>query len=280
MILKRVLLGFLAAALLPALVYAGGGELKIITLQHQFPQEILPTVQSMVGEGGTASAVQNNLLIRTTPERMSQIEQVIATLDVEKSNLRITVSHDSSLRSQGQRFGASGTVRSGDVAVRIPSNGSSTTSRGRQQDGLQLDMDEQQSDIGQRGSEFITVLEGERAFIRVGQSVPFTSQWMQLTQRYRVIQSTTEYRDITTGFAVRPRLIGNQVELEITPRISQLNSSGITDFQQLSTVVRVVRGQWLDLGGTMQSRDEVSRFILSRSSAGQSGENNVMIRVD
>ena len=276
MILKRVLLGFLAAALLPVLVYAGGGELKIITLQHQFPQEILPTVQSMVGEGGTASAVQNNLLIRTTPERMSQIEQVIATLDVEKSNLRITVSHDSSLRSQSQRFGASGTLRSGDVAVRIPPGGS----RGRQQDGLQLDMDEQQSDINQRGSEFITVLEGERAFIRVGQSVPFTSQWMQLTQRYRVIQSATEYRDITTGFAVRPRLIGNQVELEITPRISQLNSSGITDFQQLSTVVRVVRGQWLDLGGTMQSRDEVSRVILSRSSGGQSGENSLMIRVD
>ena len=275
MILKRVLLGLLVV-LLPGLVYAGGGELKIITLQHQFPQEILPTVQSMVGEGGTASAVQNNLLIRTTPGRMSQIEQVIATLDVEKSNLRITVSHDSSLRSQSQRFGASGTLRSGDVAVRIPPGGS----RGRQQDGLQLDMDEQQSDIGQRGSEFITVLEGERAFIRVGQSVPFTSQWMQLTQRYRVIQSTTEYRDIITGFAVRPRLIGNQVELEITPRIAQLNSSGITDFQQLSTVVRVVRGQWLDLGGTMQSRDEVSRFILSRSSAGQSGENNVMIRVD
>jgi len=276
MILKRVLLGFLAVAVFPCIVYAGGGELKIITLQHQFPQEILPTVQSMVGEGGTASAVQNNLLIRTTPERMSQIEQVIATLDVEKSNLRITVSHDSSLRSQGQRFGASGTVRSGDAAIRIPPSGS----RGRQQDGLQLDMDEQQSDTGQRGSEFLTVLEGERAFIRVGQSVPFTSQWIQLAQRYRVIQSTTEYRDITTGFAVRPRLIGNQVELEITPRISQLNSSGITDFQQLSTVVRVVRGQWLDLGGTMQSRDEVSRAILSRSSAAQSGENNVMIRVD
>jgi len=276
MILKRAFLVFLAAVLSSGIVYAGGGELKIITLQHQFPQDILPTVQSMVGEGGTASAMQNNLLIRTTPERMSQIEQVIATLDVEKSNLRITVSHDSSLRSQSQRFGASGTVRSGDVAVRIPSSGS----RGRQQDGLQLDMDEQQSDINQRGSEFLTVLEGERAFIRVGQSVPFTSQWVQLTQRYRVIQSTTEYRDITTGFAVRPRLIGNQVELEITPRITQLNSSGITDFQQLSTVVRVVRGQWLDLGGTMQSRDEVSRYILGRSSGGQAGENNLMIRVD
>lgn len=272
----------LAILWLPTIALAGGGNLKIITLQHQFPQEILPTVQSMVGEGGSASAVQNNLLIRTTPERMSQIEQVIATLDVPQSNLRITVSHDASLSTQTQRMGASGRIGVDHVQIDVAPAGGRPGGYRQNRDGrqVQLDFDQQQRDSRQQGSEFITVLEGQPAFIRVGQSVPFTSQWVQFTLRYRVTQSATQYRDITTGFAVRPRVIGNQVELEITPRISQQNSLGNVDFQELSTVVRVTKGQWLNLGGTMQSRDEVSRAILSQASGSQSGNNSLMIRVD
>lgn len=281
-LLRRTRRLLLILLLLPAMALAGGGNLKIITLQHQFPQDILPTIQSMVGEGGSASAVQNNLLIRTTPERMSQIEQVIATLDVPQSNLRITVSHDASLSSQTQRMGASGRIGNDDVQIDVAPAGGRVGGNRKNRGGnqVQLDFDQQQRDSRQQGSEFITVLEGQPAFIRVGQSVPFTSQWVQFTQRYRVVQSATQYRDITTGFAVRPRLIGNQVELEITPRIAQQNAAGNVDFQELATVVRVTRGQWLDLGGTMQSRDEVSRAILSQANSSQSGSNSLMIRVD
>lgn len=249
-------------------------EFKIITLQHRFAQDLLPVVQPMVGEGGTASAINNQLLVRATPERMVAIEQAVAALDVSRKNVRITISHDDMQQARLDRLGISGRVRSGDVRM-----GVGEVQPGMR-DGAQLDVDRGQTSMSQRGSEFVTVLDGERAFIRVGQSVPYTQQWALFTQRYLSIQQTTEFRDITTGFAVRPRYIGDQLELEIAPRIARFNNSGFIDFEELATTVRVTPGQWFDLGGTMKSKDEVSRAILSNQQGVEARTTSLMIKVD
>lgn len=270
---KLWLIGFLVLAASVATNTAWAeDEFKIITLRHRFAQDLLPTMQPMVGEGGSASAIDNHLMIRATPERMQAIEQVIATLDTERKNVRITVSHNNDSQNQRDRVGVSGRVRSGDVEVEIPP--------GTVVDGVRVDVDSRRSSGSQRGSEFVSVLDGERAFILVGQSVPYTQQWVTLTQHYLTVQQTTEFIDISTGFAVRPRYIGGQVELEITPRIAGLNRAGFIDFEELSTVVRVTPGQWFDLGGTMQSRDDVSRAILSRQSGSGSRNTGLAIKVD
>jgi hypothetical protein len=99
-------------------------------------------------------------------------------------------------------------------------------------------------------------------------------------RRYVSVQRTTEFVDITTGFAVRARSIGNEVEVEITPRIAKLNQQGFIDFEELSTVIRVNKGEWFDLGGTMQQNDEVSRAILSKQNNSQSQDNHLEIRID
>ena len=246
-------------------------EFKMITLQHRFAQDLLPIVQPMVGGDGNASAIDNHLLIRAAPERMAAIEQVVATLDVSRKNVHITVSHDDISQSQRNRVGVTGRGRVGNVEVQLPQGA---------RDGVRLDIDSGSNSASQQGSEFVTVLDGERAFIRVGQSVPFTQQWVQLTQRYPSVQQSTEFRDITTGFAVRPRYIGDQLELEITPRIARLNNAGFIDFEELSTIVRVAPGQWFDLGGNMQSRDEVSRAILSQQQGADGRATRLMIKVN
>lgn len=246
-------------------------ELKIITLQHRFGQDLLSAIQPLVGEDGTASAVDNHLFIRATPERMQAIEQVITTLDVMRKNVRITVSHSDSSQNQGSRAGVSGRARVGDVEIQ--------TSRGAP-DGVRLDIDNRQSSSVRSGTEFVTVMDGERAFIRVGQSVPYTQQWIQLTRQYMSTSQTTVFQDITTGFAVRPRYIGDQVELEITPRIASLSHGNVVDFEELATIVRVAPGQWFDVGGNMQSRDDVSRAILSQRERSGANSSHLRIKVD
>jgi hypothetical protein len=100
------------------------------------------------------------------------------------------------------------------------------------------------------------------------------------TQRYAEVVQSTEFHDITTGFAVIPHYSGDEVEMEIMPRIAGISSNGIVDFEALSTRVRVKPGQWFDLGGTMQVRDEVSRAILDTRSDTASGSTSLMLRVD
>ena len=250
------------------------GDFKIITLQHRFAEDLLPTIQPIVGNDGTATGINNQLIIRTTPERMAEIEQLVATLDVERQNLRITVSHQSNQQLQNRDISVQGKKRFGNVEI-----GTSRFPRTRQ-DGVQIGVDDSSTNSTSSSNQFINVADGERAFIKVGQAVPFSQEWVILTQRYITVQRTTDFIDVSTGFAVRPRSIGNQVELEITPRIAKLNQSGFIDFEELSTVVRVSKGEWVDIGGIMQQKDDVSRAILSKQSSSQSQTNQLSIRVD
>lgn len=248
-------------------------QLRIISLQHRLAEEVLPSVQQLVGPGGVASAVGNKLLVRTTPERLAQVEQVVAMLDVERKPLRITVSRNRQQQDVSRNLGVTGTVRRGDVAVRVPDR------YGRASSGVGVEMGQRDLTVGERASEFIRVLDGGRGVISVGQSIPYTERWVMLTRRYISSQETVRFHDVTTGFSVHPQLIGDEVELEIAPRMAAL-SGGVIEFQELATTVRIPLGEWLDLGGTMQARDEVSREILSGGTSETRGGSQLWIRVE
>ena len=269
----RASLCFLFAMLFSVTAMAAT-EFKIITLQHRFADDLLPIIQPLAGEDGVVTGMQNQLIFRTSPENMAEIEQVIASMDVARSNLKITVNRQNNLDSTQHGVDVSGRKRIGNAAI-------STNRYPRQaRDGVQIDIQNNSSTTKQNSQQFINVVDGEFAFIQVGQSVPFTQEWRIFTHRYTHIQRTTEFIEVSTGFAVRPRSIGGHIELDITPRIAQLNQQGFIDFEALSTVVRVNKGEWFDLGGAMQRNDEVSRAILSFKNKAQTQNNVLNIRVD
>ncbi|MDZ4142521.1 MAG: nodulation protein NolW [Methylotenera sp.] len=251
-------------------------DFKIITLQHRFAEDILPVIQPLAGNDATVTGIQNHIMIRANPKKMLEIEQAIVTLDVVHQNLKITVSRQHNLQAESDTVAVSGRKRIGNVT--ISTNQYPGTANAR--NGVQVELENNQSQSRNSSNQFINVIDGGQAFILVGQSVPFTQEWLTLTQRYAGVQRTTEFIDVSTGFSVRARSLGNQVELEITPRIAQLNQQNFIDFEELSTVVRVNKGEWFDLSGTMQQKDEISRAILSRQTSRQSQENAFAIRVD
>ena len=249
-------------------------EFKIITLQHRFAEEILPAIKPLIGDDGTATAMQNNLIIRTSRNNMAEIEQLINSLDSVRQNLKITIRRNTNNDIGQSRTEIAGRRRIDNVTVQTGGRGIN------KQNGLALNIENYHSKSNVSNEQFIRVADGEQAFILVGQSVPYTQEWISLTHRYLGIQRSTAFVNIDTGFAVRPRTIGNQVELEITPRFSQLNRNGLIDFTTLTTIVRVNRDDWLDIAGIMQQKDEVSRAILSLQSNNQTLNNQLLIRVE
>lgn len=249
-------------------------EFKIITLQHRFAEEILPAIRPLVGNDGTASAMQNNLIIRTSPANMAEIEQIISTLDTARQNLKITVNRNSNLSTSGSSAEVNGHKRIGNVSIKTDN------SHRIIRDGVALNIENQQSKSKLGNTQFIQVIDGEKAFISIGQSIPYTQEWVNFTQRYISVQRTTEFVTIDTGFAVRPRMIGNQIELEVTPRFSQLNQRGVIDFEALTTTIRTSRGEWVDLAGIMQQKDDVSRAILSWKTNYQASNGQLLIKVE
>lgn len=252
---------------------AAATAFKIITLQHRFAEEILPAIIPLVGEDGTASAVQNNLIIRTSPANMANIEQLISTLDTARQNLKITVIRNQNSSMTGSEAEVSGHTRSGNISV-------TTGTRRAIRNDVAVNIENQQHGSNASSTQFIQVADGERAFISVGQSIPYTQEWISLTQRYTTVQRTTEFVNIDTGFTVRPRILGNRIALEITPVFSQLNQRNMIDFESLSTTIMAKRGEWIDITDNMQNKDDVSRAILSWGSSQQSSQSKISIRID
>lgn len=247
-------------------------ELKIITLQHRFADDLLPTITPMVGTDGTATGLRNQLIVRASPERIREIEMIVKQLDTVRENRRITVNRSANQNIQSNRIDTNGKVQIGEVTI-------GNNKRAKPNSG-NIYIEETTKTTQQSSSQFLNVLDGERAFIRVGQYVPFTQEWLTITSRFTQIERTTDWQEISTGFAVRPRTLGNQVELEITPRIARLDTQGYIDFEELSTTLRVQLGEWVDIGSTMQNHDEVSRKILGIRNSYSNEHSGLMIKVE
>ncbi len=251
-------------------------EFKIITLQHRFASDLLPVIEPMVGPDGTANGIDNQLIVRASPERMHEIEAIVTKLDAARTNRKITVRSGQTAQSEQTKVDARGAVKVGKVTV--------ANDRRARPDSAHVEAGQTNRSTQQTGQQFINVLDGERAYIRAGQIVPFTEEWISLTRRYVRVERFTDWREISTGFAVRPRTVGNpenrQIELEITPRISSLDGRGQIDFEELSTIVRTTLGTWIDLGATMQKNDDVSHKILGFSANYSSTESSLQIRID
>lgn len=251
-------------------------EFKIFSLQHRFASDLLPIVEPMVGADGTANAIDSQLIVRAQPERMREIEALVANMDIARVNRKITVSTSNNMQSQRERVEAKGATKVGKVTI---SNDRKAQNSNKPNSG-RVDIENSSSNTQQSSNQFINVLDGERAFIRVGQLVPFTQEWVTITRRYIQVDRFTDWREVTTGFAVRPRTIGNEVELEITPRIARLNNQGYIDFEELTTVIRTSLGAWVDIGGTMQQNDEVSRKILGFLNSSSQQNSTLSVKVD
>ncbi|EUJ11388.1 type II secretory pathway, component PulD [Methylophilaceae bacterium 11] len=247
-------------------------ELRVFTLQHRFAQDLYAAISPLVDESGTVTGMNNQLIVRATPAQLAEIEAVIAQLDVARVNRRITVQSQQNQQSTMDNTQISGNVRRGRVI--IGNNPNAAPNSGR------IDVTRNEQHTTQNSQQFLQVVDGERAYIRVGTLVPFTQEWITLTRRYAQVTRSTDWVEVSTGFAVRPRTIGNQVELEITPRISNGYGQQSIDFETLSTIVHVSLGEWVDIGQTMQQRDDVSRKILGSQTGTSYQKSGLSIKVD
>ena len=135
---------------------------------------------------------------------------------------------------------------------------------------------------GSTFDQVVRVQDGQRAFIRIGQSVPVAERVVTLTgRRATVVAEGVRYQDFTSGFDVRPRVRGETVELEITPRLTNPNTAdGTYRFQELSTTVTARLGEWIDLGSVLGESSEVNREILQSTRSRTNERATISIKVE
>ncbi len=139
-------------------------EFKIITLQHRFASDLLPIIEPMVGVDGTATGMNNQLILRANPDRMREIEETVAKLDAARVNRKISVKTSNSMQSQHEQVEASGTAKVGKVTI----SNDRRAQNSNKPNSARVEVESSSRNSSQNANQFINVLDGERAFIRVG----------------------------------------------------------------------------------------------------------------
>jgi len=272
----RLTVTALLVALIAVLASAGvsAEEMRVIQLKHRPAGEIIPLIRPLLGPEDALSGTDYRLIVRTSDRNLKDIERLLAQLDVAQRQLRITVEQRVADDRDTTSHSVEGEVKIGDKArIKLPENSSDNRGLVVQKDKLRFRTGQRTTTDRNEATQTVMTLDGQRASIRIGQSVPHVKQILALGRRQILIAQGIELQDVTTGFDVLPRVHGDRVRMEITPRLSTLRdpATGLADFQELSTTVEVRLGEWIDLGTILGHRNEIDRAILE-SAATESGE--------
>ncbi len=283
---RPFLFAFLASLLSMApapLTHAAESELRVIPLKHRLADEVVPVVRPLLAPGESVSGMDSRLIVRAAPRTFAQIERLLADIDTPRRNLRISVRHAGESERVQDSQGVSGDMRRGNTRM-VVTNGTGGTGVGRAApDGnLQLHSERRVTTKRDASTQDLTVLDGGRAFLRVGESIPQVQPFLALVGNRVTVMSGIQYYDVTTGFEVEPRVLGERIQLAVTPRLAFRSNQGTqtVNFQELRTVVTVKPGEWVDLGGTVESTNEVNRQILSTRRSTDNENSRFLIRVD
>ena len=262
---------------------------EIIPLKYRQADQLIPVLQPLLGRDASISNFQNQLVIRATPVEMAQVKNVLASLDTPPRRLMITVRQDSDVSGSRREAELSGSIGNDQARVTVPGSGSREGGNVVLRDGddrLRARVVDSSQAGGERTAQTVQVLEGYSAFIRAGESQPVRNRQVVRTmvngQWVDRVVETTDYREATTGFNVRPRLQGEMVTLDIDPQRETFDEQrrGAVNVQRVSTTVSGRLGEWMDLGGISEERSNDSSGILSTRSVRSSDRRGVQVKVE
>lgn len=283
----KFLVCFLAVLFSTLPVHAGNMSLEIIPLQHRMTDDVVDILRPLVAPGGTVTGMNNQLIIKTTPENLAELKRVIQSLDRTPRQLIISVRQDSGGRVESQRHSVDGRYSTGDVSV-----GAGVPHRGR--DGLVISAEDEDGNIiryQNRNSvtrstddNMFTVhaTEGYPALINTGRSIPVPNRTAYATPGGVVVTDSVEYINADSGFYVLPRLNGNQVTLLVAPRLTRVapGRAPVLDVKDVETTATGQLGEWIELGGINQNFRDSNRETLSSSNVSGNELHSVLIKVD
>jgi type II secretory pathway component GspD/PulD (secretin) len=268
MLIKLRLLALLSGLIIIGMSGTARADVEVIALKYRNAEQLLPMLRPLVEPGGAVSGMQNQIILRASRRNIEELRRVVASIDTQPRRLMISVRQDTAENVQGGAAGVAGTINSrggGEI-------------RGQVFDSRNV------SD--ERISQRLQVLEGYPATINVGQSVPVPSRSVTggvtgANQGFLIAETVT-YRDIGTGFEVVPRVSGDMVQLEISPRRETPGNAGpgSVNSQRITTTASGRLGEWFELGGASQQESRQNSGLTYGSSGERRDIRRVWVRVE
>jgi type II secretory pathway component GspD/PulD (secretin) len=262
----RLLLIFMLLSGKPAL--AEQTVIEVIPLANRPASEIQPLLEPLLEYTDHVVANGSNLVVKTTPERLTEIKALVSELDTRLNNLIITVIQSRHLTAD--ELNAAARVRiSGPIDD--PSKARASVYGHYYQNRNQYASESTQT---------IRTLEGNTAYIQAGSAYPAENVQIYDSGYGPIISTTTGFIDTTTGIAVTPRLSGEQAILDVSPWSDRLNARGQIETQGAQTTIRVKLGEWVELGGINEDSQNNSNGNLARIQQLNQNRLHILVKVD
>ncbi len=264
-------------------------ELEVIQLQHRSAEELLPVIRPLLDPDDVAHGMNYQLILRTSPRHLEEVRELLHRLDVAARSLKVTVMQDVDAETATRLTRISGDVGlSRDARVRIPAGGNNdglNVELGQGSDRINANIVSTRSLERDHKTQQLRVLEGNRALVKSGQSVPVPQR--RVIQRWwgTEVVDSTEYHQVDSGFYVLPRVNGERVTLEISAQNDSLSASGnssypVTNVQRTESTVSGYLGEWIALGGIDQQRESDGSSLSSSDTGKNQSKRNVLIKVE
>lgn len=279
--MKKSILGMLLAFSSPHAL----AEVEVIQLHYRSVEEVLPIVRPLLDADGGASGLNGQLILRGSASNIEEIKRVLSSIDAAPRRLKITVMQNVDSETISRLMQLSGHVTTGRARIGVadtPKGGLALDAR-QGDDQVRARIDSTRISADDNKTQQIQVLEGNRALVSVGQSVPVPQrQVVRSPWRTEVIE-TTQYRDVNSGFYVLPRLNGDRVTLEISAQNDALEANDANPTSRTQHVLTTVSGrlgEWLLLGDAMQQTGTDTSTLGSRSTSSKQERRNVLLKVE
>lgn len=223
-------------------------DVEIITLRHRTLDEVIPVLRPLLEKNGSISGTNDKLVIRASRANIAELRKVVASIDVAPRRLVIHVRQDSGGGPDGRDSGA-----------RVYDSRSASEVR-----------------VEQR----IQALEGTAATIQIGLSIPVTTRTVTQGPGGAIVSDSVAYRDVTTGFEVVPRIAGERVVLDISPRRDTPASGGAINVQRLASTASGRLGEWFELGRSGPGESRQGEGVVAGTSALRQDVRRVWVKVE
>lgn len=259
---------------------AGANELEVISLKHRSAEELIPVIRPLLDQDEMVSGMNYQLILRASPRNIAQIKRLLDNIDTVPRRLKITVMQDVDSETVARLTEVSGSVGLGNARIAFPGG------TGPSRDTLNARIISTRSLEEDKKTQQLQVLEGNKALVRTGQTVPVPQRQVVQTAWGTQVIEATQYKEVASGFYVLPRVNGDQVTLEISAQNDMLapnQNAGAyptTRIQNTSSIVSGRLGVWIVVGGMGQQGSTDNSTITTRSTSRMNEQRNVLIKVD
>lgn len=228
--------------------WAEGPELRIFQLNNRPAAATVEMVRQVLNPTGTVLAEErlNKLVVKDTPDALQRVADLLQQIDQPAPQVRITVDFAGGGPASGYNAGVAAGTAGPNNAVGVRGNASVYNTNN-----------------AVSASQNLLVMSGEKGRIMVGRDLVSVQPYWSYANGLGLLPQGLLFQTVSTGFAVEPLVIGDNIRLKVIPWISYQspNGPGQLEFAESATTLNVRNGDSVMLSAGTQTRTASSSGV-------------------